>query len=233
MGANGYVFVFGGRNGTASTSCSANVYMAAVNGDGTTGRWQQAPNSMAEARFGMAGVFYNGYFMMNGGHNCTAIASTNPLKQSGQLSEAIHATYTRYVDFGTDATLRQLYVLGTNAQISGADIDKWKIVVKTSTSVNNTWGLNYTTILTGLGTGPAYGSPITFQALDASGVDQGASRYWDITFDIDQSQSFNFPDTTQPQITKYDFYFSPGPGKRLRNGKTFVNEQQTTLDAHP
>ena len=233
VGANGYVFVFGGRNGVATTSCSANIYSAAVNGDGTLGHWQQAPNSLTEARFGMATNYYNGYFFTSGGHNCTSISSTNPIKQSGQLSEAIHSTYTRYIDFGTNATFRQLYVLGTNAAISGTDIDLWKLYVKTSTTANNSWGTPYTTSLTGLGTGPAYGTAITFQALNGSGVDQGAAQYWTVKFDIDQAQSFNFPDGNQPQITKYDLYFSPGPAKRLRDGKTFVNEIQTNLDAHP
>jgi len=237
VGANGYIYTFGGRNGVATTSCTNNVNFAAVNGNGTVGDWQQPANTLATASFGSAAGYSNGYFFLSGGDDCTNIITTNVVQQSGQLSEAIHATYSRYVDFGTDATFRQLYVLGTNAQISGVDIDRWKISVKTATGVNAStqgWGQKFGTTLTGLGTGPAYGSPITFQALDASGVDQGAARYWDITFDIDQAQSFNFPDAaTPPQITKYDFYFSPGPGKRLRDGKTFVNEQQTTLDAHP
>lgn len=234
VGANGYLFVFGGRSADTASGCSSKSYVASVNADGTIGEWQQAPNTLASARFGTAAAFYNGYFVLSGGHDCSNILTANIVQQSGQLSEAVHATYTRYVDFGTDATFRQLYVLGTNAQISGVDIDRWKIAVKTSTSSNNTWGQKTFYTLTGLNIGPAYGTPITFQALDASGVDQGAAQYWDITFDIDQAQSFSFPDAaTPPQITKYDFYFSPGPGKRLRDGKTFVNETQSTLDAHP
>lgn len=237
FGANGYIYVVGGRNGVASTSCTSSVSFASVNQNGTVGEWQQPPNKLGTARFGAGGAFYNGYMYSIGGHNCTNIidgtGGTRIAEQSGQLSEAIHATYSRYVDFGADATLRQLHVLGTNAQISSVDIDLWKIIVKTSTSVNNAWGSKYTTSLTGLATGPNYSTPITFQALDGSGVDQGVARYWDITFDIDQAQSFNFPDTTQPSITLYDFYFSPGPSKRLRLGKTFVNETQTNLDAHP
>lgn len=233
VGANGYLFVFGGRSANAGTACSNDAYYAAVNGDGTVGEWQQAPNTLASARFGTAAAFSNGYFFLSGGHDCSAVVTSNTVQQSGQLSEAIHATYTRYIDFGTDATFRQFYVLGTNAQISGVDIDKWNVIVKTSTGANNSWGQKYTTTLSGLGTGPAYGTPITFQALNGAGVDQGAARYWDVTFDIDQAQSFNFPDTSQPQITKYDLYFSPGPAARLRDGKTFVNEQQTNLDAHP
>jgi hypothetical protein len=233
FGANGYLYVVGGRNGNASTSCNKAVYFAPINQNGTVGDWSQSPSSLSTARFGGGSAYYNGYMYYAGGHDCTSITSTSVVQQSGQLSEAIHATYTRYVDFGTDATLRNLYILGQNAQISGVDIDLWKIIVKTSTSVNNSWGQKYTQSLSSLTTGPNYSTPITFQALDASGVDQGASEYWDVTFDIDQRQSFNFPDTAQPSITLYDFYFSAGPAKRLRLGKTFVNEQQTNLDAHP
>lgn len=229
VGSNGYIYVFGGRSGVASTSCSNEVYFAPVNGNGTVGDWQQAPNTLASARFGTVAAYSNGYFYVNGGNDCTNILSSNVIQQSGQLSEAMHATYSRYVDFGTDATFRQLYVLGTNAAISGNDIDRWKIVVKTSTDANNSWGQKTNFTLNNFG----YSNPITFQALDGSGVNQGASRYWQITFDIDQSQSFGFPDSSQPTITKYDFYFSPGPAKRLRDGKTFINETQTTLDAHP
>lgn len=229
IGSNGYIYTFGGRSGVASTSCTSDISYAAVNGNGTVSDWQQPANTLASARFGTAAAYSNGYFFVNGGHDCTNIISSNVIQQSGQLSEAIHATYSRYVDFGTDATFRQLYVLGTNAAISGSDIDRWNIVVKTSTGANNAWGQKTNFTLTNFG----YSNPITFQALDGSGTNQGVSQYWQITFDIDQSQSFGFPDGNQPTITKYDFYFSPGPAKRLRDGKTFINETQTTLDAHP
>ncbi len=229
IGSNGYIYTFGGRNGVASTSCTNDINYAAVNGNGTVSDWQQPANTLASARFGTAAAYFDGYFFINGGDDCTNILSSNVIQQSGQLSEAIHATYSRYVDFGTDATFRQLYVLGTNAAISGSDIDRWNIVVKTSTGANNSWGQKTNFTLNNFG----YSNPITFQALNGAGTDQGASQYWQITFDIDQSQSFGFPDGNQPTITKYDFYFSPGPAKRLRDGKTFINETQTTLDAHP
>lgn len=232
MGANGYIYLITGSN--------LYVYdyaiFAPVNGNGTIGEWQQAPNKMSIGRNFAAGAYYNGYMYVLGGNSNTGsgiITGADAVQRSGQLSQAMHATYTRYVDFGTDATLRQLYVLGSNAAINGIDIDLWTLKVKTSTNANNAWGQIYTTTLSGLDTGPAYGTPITFQSLDVSGNNTGAARYWSVSFDIDQTQSFSFPDSNQPSITTYDFYFSPGPAKRLRNGKTFVNETQTTLDAHP
>lgn len=229
VAANGYIYVFGGRNGSSSASCTNQTYFTSVNGNGTVGDWQQNPSVFSTARFGAGGAYQNGYFYVMGGNDCSNILSSNVIQQSGQLSQAMHATYSRYIDFQTDAMPLQFYVTGANAAIGGNDVDRWKVIYKTSRGATNSWGNLTSFTLNSFGYGNAY----SFTPIDGSGVNQGVAQYWQISFDIDQSQSFGFPDENQPTITKYDFYFSPGPGKRLRNGKTFINNQQTTLDAHP
>lgn len=228
IAANGYIYVFGGRNGGGAGNCSADTYYAPANSNGTLGEWQQTTTAFTTARQASAAAYYNGYIYVTGGDDCTSVISSNIIQQTGQQSPTMGAVYSRYVDFGGDATPQKLLLTGTNAIVSSVDVDKWKLTYQSSRSATNSWG-----VATDI-------NPITFDslitapaAIDGSSVNQGAAQYWLLTFRIDMAASFLFTDESQPTITGYVFNYSPAPGKRLRNGRDFRDFTKQSLDSRP
>ena len=147
------------------------------------------------------------------------------------MSQAMHTVYSRYIDMSSDAKPRQFYAVGTNYSINGTAVDFWRLKYKSSlfSLAGSGWGT--TTTINPLVFG--YSSPTTFTALNNGGVNQGQAQYWMLTYDIDMVQSFAFPDSNQPTISKYEFFYSPGSNARLRNGRTFQDQKKQSLDAHP
>ena len=228
FGANGYIYVLGGANGTSSTSCNNNQDVASVNSDGTLSAWTQGVATSFTAVAGLTVGYYNGYYYEIGGNNCTANVSS--VNYAGEQSQAIRSIFTRYIDFVGDATPENFVVNGNNAAVNGVDIEKWRLTYSSSRVTTNAFGVQQ--VVTPL----SFGSfPTAYTALDASSINQGLARYWLMTFDIDQTNSFTFADanTTQPAITSYSFYYAPNPATRLRNGRVFQDQTKQSLDAHP
>ncbi|MDB5169602.1 MAG: hypothetical protein JWO41_958 [Candidatus Saccharibacteria bacterium] len=228
--ANGYIYLMGGSTG-ASTGCLNTTYVASVGSSGYIGAWTQGVATSFSARFGIGTAYYNGYYYMIGGADCTAtpvIQTTN--YYTGEQSQAIRSIFTRYIDLVGDATPQKFVINGGNAQVNGIDIDYWRMRYQSCRIGNVGSGFGTVTSNTNLPFGP---NPFTMTAYNTSGVDEGVARYWSITFDIDQSQSFAFIDSTQPAITAYSFYYSPSGNTRLRNGRIFQDQTKQGLDAHP
>lgn len=224
--ANGYIYLLGGATGTASTNCLSTTFVASINSPGHLGAWQQGVATSFTGVSGAGVTYYNGYYYLAGGNNCTANVAT--MSYGGEQSQAIRSIFTRYIDFLGDATPQKFVVNGTNAAVNGVDIDKWRLSYTSSRVATNAFGK--TTAITPL----AFGSnPAAITAVDAAGANQGVSRYWLLSFDIDQAQSFTFTDDTQPSIISYSFYYSPSGNTRLRNGRIFQDQSKQALDAHP
>lgn len=225
VAANGYIYLIGGR--TAATSCINNTYIASVNSTGLLSGWSQAVNNFTTARFGAAGAYYNGYYYLLGGDDCTNILSSNVIQYGGQQSQAMKTLISKYADFNGDGAPRSFVGYLTNAVNNGVDIEKWRLQYKSSREAANSWGVTTTVY------------PLTSQqkntvtAYDGSSVDVKVVRWFEMTWDINMEQSFTFTDDTQPAISQYELYYSPPPGKRLMHGKDFRDQTQQDLEANP
>jgi len=225
VAANGYIYLIGGR--TAATSCINNTYIASVNSTGLLSGWSQAVNNFTTARFGAASAYYNGYYYIMGGDDCTNILSSNVIQYGGQQSQAMKTLISKYADFNGDGAPRSFVGYLTNAVNNGVDIEKWRLQYKSSREAANSWGVTTTVY------------PLTNQlknvvsALDGSSTDVKVVRWFEMSWDIDMVQSFTFTDDTQPAISQYELYYSPPPGKRLMHGKDFRDQTQQDLEANP
>jgi hypothetical protein len=222
--ANGYIYIIGGA--TAAATCTNTTFVANVSSNGPVGMWQQGVATSITASAGNGSAYYNGYYYLIGGNDCTNNITTD--YYGGEQSQAIRSIFTRYIDFVGDATPQKFVINGGNAQVNAVDIEKWRMTYSSSRQATNSFGVP--TVNASLPFGP---NPFVITAIDGSSVNQGVGRYWSITFDIDQTQSFAFIDSTQPAITAYSFYYSPSGNTRLRNGRIFQDQTKQALDAHP
>ncbi len=226
IGANGYIYLFGGR--TAATACVSNTYIASVNSTGMLSGWSQGVNANAlpSARFGTAAAFNNGYFYIAGGNDCTSVLASN-VQYGGEQSQGMQTFISKYADFGGNGYARSFVGYLTNAVNNGVDIEKWRLNYVSSMEATNAWGQNSSVY-------PLVSESVSaVSQLDGSGTDVRLSRWFWMSWDIDMSQSFTFTDDTQPTILQYELYYSPPPSKRLMHGKDFRDQTQQDLDTHP
>jgi len=228
--ANGYIYLIGGRTGISSTSCLSTTAVASVNSTGTISRWSTSINNFnTSARFGMGIAFYNGYYYSLGGDDCTNIVSTNPLQQGGERSESMIAQWSKYADLNGNGTPWNFVAYLTNAQNNSIDIEKWSMNYISSFDSGTTpsWGVSTSV-------SPLPNQSITvINALDGGGTNLKLSRWFMLTFSINMTKSFDFPDQSQPTVSQYELYYSPPSAKRLMHGKDFRDQVQQDLDAHP
>lgn len=223
--ANGYIYLLGGR--TAPASCIANSYVASVNSTGTISSWSQGLNNFTTARFGAASAFYNGYYYLLGGDDCTSIVSANVIQYGGEQSQAMKTLISKYADFAGNGTPRKFVSYLINAVNNGADIEYWRLQYQSSMEATNAWGITTSVF-------PLVDEATnTVSALDGSGTNVQLARWFWMTFDINMEQSFTFTDDTQPSISQYELYYSTPPSKRLMHGKDFRDQTQQDLDTHP
>jgi hypothetical protein len=226
--AYGYIYLLGGATGTASTSCLNTTFVATVNANGTTSSWSQGVATSYTAIEGNAVAYYNGYYYILGGNSCAGNANVTTVSYAGVQSQAIRAIFSRYIDLVGDATPEKFLANGTNAQLSSTDIETWRLTYNSSRIATNAFGAD--SVIKPIVFGA---NPVAISAIDASSVSQGVSRYWVMTFDIDQTASFAFTDDTQPTISAFSFYYAPAGNTRLRNGRIFQDQTKQSLDAHP
>jgi hypothetical protein len=223
--ANGYIYLIGGR--TAATACVNNTYVASVNGTGRLSGWSQGVNKFTTARFGSATAFYNGYYYMVGGDDCTSIISSNVIQYGGQQSQAMKTLISKYADFNGNGVPLSFVGYLTNAVNNGVDIEQWRLQYKASMEATNSWGTVSTVY-------PLVNqSKNVVSSLDGSSTNVQLARWFWMTFDINMEQSFTFTDENQPSISQYELYYTPPAAKRLMHGKDFRDQTQQDLDAHP
>jgi hypothetical protein len=225
--ANGYIYIIGGATGATANTCLATTYIASVNNTGVLSQWSQSANNLASARFGAATAFYNGYYYSAGGHDCTAIVSTNVLQYGGEQSQAMKGLVSKYADFNGNGVPLSFVGYLTNAVNNGVDIEKWRLTYQASMEATDTWGKNTAVY-------PLVNeAKNTVTAIDAAGATTQLARWFWMTFDINMEQSFSFTDDTQPSISQYELYYTPPAAKRLMHGRDFRDQTQQGLDAHP
>jgi len=175
---------------------------------------------------GFATAFYNGYYYALGGYDCSAVITSNVIQEGGMRSQAMKGSFSKYADLNGDGRPEKLVIYLTNAQNNSVDIEKWRMIYKSSRDAagGTGWGVN-TTVFP-LVTENAY----NVYAYDGSSVDQIVARYFQMTFDINMEQSFTFTDDTQPTIFQYGLHYAPPPSKRLLHGRDFRDQNQQGED---
>jgi hypothetical protein len=118
--SNGYVYIFGGDNGTTSSS---NTYYAAVNADGTLGTWNSG-TALPATLTGSSAVVVNGYAYVMGGNTVNTSADTThnvntvyyaPLAANGSLGSWTQSTNTMPAALETQGSFTAngyIYALG-------------------------------------------------------------------------------------------------------------------------
>ncbi len=224
--ANGYVYLIGGRDST--NTCTAKTIVASVNSTGTLSNWSTGATSFTTARMGSAGVYNNGYYYMLGGNDCAGtLVAASQVQYGGLQSQLMKTLVSKYADFSGDGTPWNFVAYLTQAVNSGVDIEKWRMTYKSSDEVTNSWGV--TTTINPLNTDVVN----TITAYNGAGTNVKLTRWFYVTWDFNQEQSFTFTDDTQPNINQYELYYSAATPKRLMHGRDFRDQTQQDLDAHP
>lgn len=225
--ANGYIYVIGGR--TTPTSCMSTTYVASVNSTGTISRWSNSINNLASARFGMAVVYGSGYYYSLGGDNCTSIVSTNVIEQGGERSQEMSSLWTKYADLNGNGEPWVFVPYLTNAVNNGAEIDEWQLNYESAYDNGSTPAWGAITNISPLESQSTY----TVNAYNSSDTNIYLSRWYELTFSIDMTNAFSFPDSAQPNISQYELYYSPPPAYRLMHGMDFRDQTKQDIDAPP
>jgi len=224
--ANGYIFLSGGNTGTTSSSCSSTTYIASILSTGQLGIWTQGIDQFTTARMGASAAYSNGYMYVMGGDNCTSIISSSVIQYDGQQSQAMAGAFSRYADLNGDGLPEQFVAFVTNAQTNGVDIEDWKMAYQMQAIYTGASGWGVATTINPL----TSGTVTNVYSYNSGGTNVQLARYIYLYFSIGLTKSFTFPDTTQPSVNSYYLYYSPAPANRLRNGKTFQDEQQQGFD---
>lgn len=229
--ANGYLYVFGGRS--AATTCTANTYVAPINANPIVNKVvQQNPNPLGEwsqtsvayngARHGVAAAFDNGRAYLIGGMCNGVYTNANRVVYGTMQSQPQIARYSYMVDADNDVVPSKILANGIDSGIGA----RWLLSYRSSQSATNAWGQSTNAGVVTLGT------PGPYTAVNGAGTNTQSARYYYISYTIDASQSFGYPEDSSrgPTIEDITLQLSASPNKRLRNGKTFTSGQQQPLD---
>lgn len=229
--ANGYMYVFGGRS--ASTTCTANTYVAPINANpivnkvvqqnpSPLGSWSQTNVVYSGARHGVAAAYDGGRAYLVGGMCNGTFTNTNRVVYSTLQSQPQISRYSYMIDADNDVNPSKVLANGIDSGIGA----RWLLNYRSSQSSTNAWGLTTNAGVVTLGT------PGTYTPLNGAGTNTQSARYYYLSYTIDASQSFGFPEDSSrgPTIDDITLQLSAAPNKRLRNGKTFTGGQQQPLD---
>lgn len=227
FGENGFLHAVNG-------AVSASVQSAPIGNSGAlNGRWNTSSN-LGFPGFTPNGIAtYKGTTFIPGGLFFpltvpdTYSFSTYTLPRQG--------TYSKLLDTDVDTTPVKLLVNGTNVGnasrpgtegMGGLSI-RYKSITNSGTS-------GYSTLINP-GVNSILGTLFNYTAYNDSGVDRGVARGYLLTFIFDASQTATFPDSggNFTTITDYIFWYHANPGRRLRGGKTFTNEESMSCSSSP
>jgi len=207
---NGYLYIFGGFDGT--TSYNTTEY-APINANGTIGNWQ-ASQTFGAKRYGHRVVAYDGVIYLTGGYGTNGVFN-NFVSYSRLNSIPRISHYSKLIDFGSIYSLSSITYSGT--LFRGLD----NVSYRTAGANGVLGSLKRARDLTGPTYCAVYGA-----------------RYFYVLITLDNSQNIVYPDTFTAPNNVTDFTVNyvqsqAAPEARLRGGKTFLNESLTALDTCP
>jgi len=228
--ANGYIYVFGGRS--AATTCTTATYVAPIIGypPGSSTRygigiWSQTNITYTGARYGVAAAYSDGKAYLLGGMCNATLTGANRVVYSTLQAQPQVSKYSLMIDTDTDVFPSKWLMNGIDNGIGA----QWIFNYMSSTSANNSWGINTAYGAVTLGT------PATYTPLDGSGTNTNTTvgaRFYYLYVTVDASQAFGYPEDVSrgPTIADLTLQFSSDPSKRLMHGRTFTGGIQQPLD---
>lgn len=214
---NGTICTISGYNATLNrvfpTEC-ADIFSS-----GALGYWQQTASVNVRSA-GNQTTQYNGLLYTAGGSNSGAdpiltaeIAQIVVISRIAQLS--------RLYDF--DVSVRPTKLITRGVKNNGS------ITRLTYSSSNKT----ATVLDNGQGVADVGYAGSNQQTINL-GTNRTLSRYFWLSYEIDDSASVVYPDVgNESYITDFDLYYIANPGERLRGGRTFTNGIDRGLDTQP
>jgi len=239
--ANGYIYLIGGRNvasctpSTLVTPVSANTTIASGNNPTGIGEWYETNQRYSEDRYGSGVAYANGRAYVLGG-GCSVLATTTNWSQYSTLkSQPQVAKYSRMIDTDTDVFASMWLANGVDNS-TGA---RWSFKYR---SMNDPKQTN-PTYQCGGASMPTWGQETNFGPIqlskpgvytpkNAAGTNINCSRFYYLSFSIDASQSFGYPEDNNrgPYISDISLYYTASASGRLIHGKTFTGGLQQPLD---
>ncbi len=262
---DGYLYIMGGQASATGGDCTTStflcngVYYAPINNNGGIGNWTQSTNftsSSMPARDYFGTVAYNGYVYLMGGQtdtssgDCTATSDyCNGVFVTGLQSIPRVGLYSRLIDItgsssndpnpvgiltdGGDCTSGVCTSNLSNPGLGGLSgpggiIINYKFASNACTTFNTP-----TTLPTGLSLFSNY-FPLVFNTDGCSNA-TNVGRYMWVSYQLDDSQTATFPDSSGNHTSIADFtvYIHSASSNRLRGGATFSNGSMQSLDAIP
>lgn len=221
---NGFIYLFGGRS--AASTCTNNTYDVPVNADGSIGVWSQTNVKYTTTRWGVAAAYDTGRaYLLGGVCGSTLTAANRAVYGTLQLQPQL-AKYSLMIDADTNVFPQKYLANGLDNGIGAS----WYLLYQSAADVASpVWGQSTNAGQLTLGT------PGTYTPLDGSGTNLNLStgaRYYFLFFTIDDQKAFGYPEdvTRGPTLNDITLEFTSDPGKRLRNGKTFIHGEQQPLD---
>lgn len=241
--ANGYLYVLGGRSAASTctpstlvTPISANTTIASGNNPTGIGEWYETNQRYVSDRYGAGIAYANGRaYIMGGG--CAALVSTGTdwLDYATLKSQPQVAKYSRMIDTDTDVFASMWLANGVDYS-TGA---RWSLKYR---SMNDPKQTN-STYQCGGASMPTWGQETNFGPIqlakpgvytpkNSGGSNINCSRFYYLSFSIDASQSFGYPEDNDrgPYISDISLYYTASASGRLLHGKTFSGGLQQPLD---
>lgn len=233
--ANGYLYMIAGStSATLGSTCSAATYVASIHANTTIasgnnptglGGWSQTSIVLGSARYGTATAYSQGkVYALGGACNGTMVPTGATQNYYSTIqSQPQVAKYSYYIDANNDVFPSKVLYNG----IDNGTGASWQLQYRSAVDGATAWGqLSPSTTAT-------LGTPQTYTALDGAGVDSNFARYYWLETTIDDTYAFGYPEDVSrgPTISDMTLQFVANPSKRLRHGKTFINNVQQPLDA--
>lgn len=239
FGANGYLYVIGGRSAAATcrpvtlvAPISANTTIASGNNPTGVGEWYETNQKYSGNRYGAAVAYQDGKAYVLGGGCSSFVQNTGPDMRTyytALLSQPQIAQYSIMFDNDTDVYPKKWLVNGLDNSVGAF----WKMNYRSMSTTTNcnasamtTWGQ------TSITNPVVLGQPYDYTAYNGSGVNMNCARYYYLLLTIDSSQAYGYPEdvTRGPTITDLTLQFTADPSKRLMHGRTFTGGLQQPID---
>lgn len=249
FGANGYVYLIGGRS--SSTTCdpltlvapiSANTTIATGNNPTGVGAWYETNQRYTGARYGNVAVYNDGKAYVYGGSCGTQATYASPVtQQTALLSQPQVAKYSIMLDTDSDVFPTHWLLNGLDNSIGA----RWQLKYRSATDATKPTvgggpdGRNCSTTetMTTWGSETNFGNvtlalPGIYTPRNSSNVNTNCARFYYFNISVDSSQAFGYPDDVSrgPTITDLTLNMTADPAKRLMHGRTFTGGLQMPID---
>lgn len=245
--ANGYLYLIGGRSSgtpvctpsSIISPISANTTIASGNNPTGIGDWYETNQRYTGDRYGAGLTYSNGRaYIMGGGCSAlvaSAVVGDQWLQTSTIKSQPQVAKYSKLIDTDKDVFASMWLANGVDNS-TGA---RWSFKYRSMNDPNVTnptyqcGGASMTAWGQETNFGPIQLSkPGVYTPKNGAGTSISCSRFYYLSFSIDSSQAFGYPEdnTRGPYISDISLYYTASASGRMLHGKTFSGGLQQPLD---